>query len=161
MASPADSQTSEALITRAQSFISDNKQAILAGAAVAVAAGGVGYYLYSTRASLAASGTSSTDVEKGEKASEGGKKKKKSSSKKKKNHDDGPILEERKPKATAAATTSDTDGKTGSRGTSHQTNSLGVLDSAPEAKLTKAEIEALPESVSLCRHWPLCSIGSN
>jgi import receptor subunit TOM70 len=96
MASPTD--TSEGLLQRVESFVSDNRKAIIAGAAFVFAAGGVGYYLYASR-----NATKPThDLEK---APEG--KKKKKSKKKKVGADDGPILEERKPKSKPSATASE------------------------------------------------------
>ena len=81
--------------------MSDNRKVIVAGAALVVAAGGVGYYLYASRNAAKA-------IPDLEKAPEG--KKKKKSKKKKVGDDNGPILEERKPKPsdTASGATSGT-----------------------------------------------------
>lgn len=90
------SDSSNALISRAQSFVSENRRAIIVGAAAAVAVGGAGYYLYSTRPG--ARGRASSADGDAEKAISG-KKKSKSSKKKKSKDKDGPILEERTPKS--------------------------------------------------------------
>ncbi|KAF8317411.1 ADP/ATP carrier receptor [Clavulina sp. PMI_390] len=120
------SEASGTLISRVESFVSDNKKAIVAGAAFAVAAGGVGYYLY-TQQRKPGSGRATSDLEKSGES----KKKKKSQKKKKVGDDDGPILEERKPKPKAPEP------------------AAAEVDDAP--KLTKAEIEALPEAERLER----------
>lgn len=91
--------TSEGLLQRVESFVSDNRKVIIAGAAFAVAASGVGYYLYASR--NAAKPT--PDLEKAPNA----KKKKGSKKKKVVGNSDGPILEERKPKSTPADTASE------------------------------------------------------
>lgn len=97
----SSSETSESLLTRVESLVSDNRKAIIAGAAFAVAAGGVGYYLYASRKA----GQPVADVEK---ASDG--KKKKNKKKKRVGEEDGPLLEERKPKSKPADTASETSG---------------------------------------------------
>lgn len=97
----SSSEASGTLLTRVESFVSDNRKAVIAGAAFAVAAGGVGYYLYASRKV----GEPTADVEK---ASDG--KKKKKNKKKKVGEDDGPLLEERKPKSKPADTASETSG---------------------------------------------------
>ncbi|KAK7047742.1 TOM (translocase of outer membrane) complex component [Paramarasmius palmivorus] len=87
----ASSDSTAGLVERVQSFVSENKRAILIGtAAAAIAAGGVAYYASSSRPAK------KSDIEKGDKKS---KKKDKSKKKKSVNDPDGPILEERKPKA--------------------------------------------------------------
>lgn len=98
----ASTNTSETLLTRVESLVSDNRKAIIAGAAFAVAAGGVGYYLYTARTASA----SLPDVEKGPE----GKKKKKASKKKRVGEEGGPLLEERKPKSKPSDTASETSG---------------------------------------------------
>jgi len=95
MASSTDA--SEGLLQRVESFVSDNRKVIVAGAALAVAAGGVGYYLYASR-------NAAKPIHDLEKAPEG--KKKKKSKKKKVGDDNGPILEERKPKLKPSDTAS-------------------------------------------------------
>lgn len=83
------------MLTRVESFVSDNRSAILAGAAIAVAAGGAGYYLYSSKSRMP-----SGDAEKGL----GKKKKTKSPKKKKVGEEDGPLLEEVVPKPKSGPT---------------------------------------------------------
>ncbi|KAF7329236.1 ADP/ATP carrier receptor [Mycena kentingensis (nom. inval.)] len=82
---PPPSEPAPGLVDRVQSFVSENKTALLVGAAV-LAAGGAAYY-------AASSSSSPSD-----------KKKKPPSTKKRKTvkDADGPILEERKPKAKPA-----------------------------------------------------------
>lgn len=90
----ASDSSSEGLLSRAQHFVSENRRAIVFGAAAALAVTGAGYYLYTTRPG--ARGAPSSAEGEAEKATD--KKKRKSSSKKKKNKDkDSPILEERTP----------------------------------------------------------------
>ncbi|KAF8509489.1 ADP/ATP carrier receptor [Gautieria morchelliformis] len=86
--------SSSELFTRLQTFLAENKRAVLIGtAATVVAIGGVAYYASTSRIIR----DDDIDSEKGEKR----KDKKKSKGKKKKSvkDKDGPLLEERKPKA--------------------------------------------------------------
>ncbi|KAH8111616.1 TPR-like protein [Phellopilus nigrolimitatus] len=96
-ASSASADASASVLSRAHSFVSAHKHALLVGAAVAVAAGGVAYYASS---SAGAGGSSRPGSEAGD--LEGGRKKKKRAQRKKKGgaraDDDGPILEEIVPK---------------------------------------------------------------
>ena len=101
---PVTSQpSSDGLIDRLQTFVTDNKRAVLIGAGVAAV--GVGYYVYSSKAQ--GSSGSSRSIAGGDATTTDGdsSKKKKSSSKsgssKKKSikDPDGPLLEERKPKS--------------------------------------------------------------
>lgn len=104
--SAAEGGSSE-FVTRVQSFISENKKAVIIGtAAVAVAIGGAAYYASSSR-------TRPDDDVDSEKGGERKKDKKKSKSKKKKSvkDKDGPLLEERKPKAGDSPTSSVSAGK--------------------------------------------------
>jgi mitochondrial import receptor subunit TOM70 len=90
MAASSASTSSESILTRAERFVSENKRALLVGAAATVAVAGAGYYLYTTRPRESTS--TEGNAEKAQK-----KKNKKSSSKKKKSKDsdrEGPILEE-------------------------------------------------------------------
>ena len=81
--------TSQSVLDRVQSFVSEHKQAIIIGASVAIAVGGVAYY-----ASTSSSRGPSGDLEGGT-----GKPRKKKSKKRKTVKDtDGPILEEVSPK---------------------------------------------------------------
>jgi mitochondrial import receptor subunit TOM70 len=86
----ASSDSSASLIERVQSFVSENKRAIIIGtAAAAIAVGGVAYY-----ASTSSRPAGRRDLEKGtkkdkKKSSKGGKKKKSVKD------PNGPILEER------------------------------------------------------------------
>jgi import receptor subunit TOM70 len=84
----ASSESSASFVERVQSFVSENKRAILLGTAAAIAVGGVAYY-----ASTSSRPTIRGDLEKGTKKD----KKKSSKGKKKKTvkDPDGPILEER------------------------------------------------------------------
>lgn len=109
---PSGSSSNPSLVARTQKWIEDNKLIVL-GAAV-LAAGGMGYYLYSSHPSNAKRGgsgktnqatESSSDDDANRTAGTGGagassdkkKKKKKSKSKKTTKDADGPILEERDP----------------------------------------------------------------
>lgn len=88
----SSSEAAPSVVERVQNFVSENKKAVLIGAAVAaVAIGGAAYY---------ASSSGST----GDRASRKKDKKKSKSSKKRKGaSDDGPLLEEVAPKAAEAA----------------------------------------------------------
>lgn len=85
----SSSEPAQSVVERVQNFVSENKKAVLIGAAVAVVAiGGAAYY----------ASTSGSDEDKGARKKD--KKKSKSSKKKKAAQDaDGPILEEIVPKA--------------------------------------------------------------
>lgn len=86
--------SSSELFARVQSFLAENKKAILIGtAATVVAIGGAAYYASSSRTVR----EDDVDSEKGEKRKE--KKKPKGKKKKSVKDKDGPLLEERKPKA--------------------------------------------------------------
>ncbi|OBZ73262.1 Mitochondrial import receptor subunit tom70 [Grifola frondosa] len=86
----SSSTSSQGVVDRVQSFVSENKRAILIGTAAAlVAIGGVAYY-----ASTSRSGGNEGDSEKGERKKDKKKNKKRKTVKDK----DGPILEERAPK---------------------------------------------------------------
>lgn len=87
MSSEASSQS---VLDRVQSFVSEHKQAIIIGASVAIAVGGVAYY-----ASTSSSRGPSGDPEGGSGKSRSKKKSKKRKSVK---DPDGPILEEIEPK---------------------------------------------------------------
>ncbi|KAL1674312.1 hypothetical protein EV122DRAFT_269598 [Schizophyllum commune] len=84
----SSSETSAGFLEKAQTFVAENKRAVLIGsAAAALAVGGALYFASTSR-------PGAHDVEKGaKKAKKGGKKRKTVKDK------DGPILEERKPKA--------------------------------------------------------------
>ncbi|TFK51523.1 ADP/ATP carrier receptor [Heliocybe sulcata] len=90
----SENASNSSLVDRVQSFVAENRRAVLIGTAAAVvAAAGVAYY-----ASTSSRPPSAGDVEKGE-TKKKDKKKSKSSRKRKNAKDkDGPILEERKPK---------------------------------------------------------------
>ena len=79
------------MLERVQTFVSEHKQAIIIGASVAVAVGGVAYYASTSRQSRPPSG----DLEGGTAKSRSKKKSKKRKSVK---DADGPILEEIEPK---------------------------------------------------------------
>ena len=86
----SSSSTSQGVVERVQSFVSENRRAVLIGAAAAVVAiGGVAYYASTSRGPGA-----SGDAEAGERK----KDKKKSKKRKTVKDKDGPILEERAPK---------------------------------------------------------------
>ncbi|KAI0922458.1 hypothetical protein AcV7_005987 [Taiwanofungus camphoratus] len=90
----SSSTSSQGVVDRVQSFVSENKRAILIGTAAAlVAIGGVAYYASTSRGP-----GGEGDAEKGERKKD--KKKTRKSSKKRKSvkDKDGPILEERSPK---------------------------------------------------------------
>ncbi|KAI0942715.1 hypothetical protein AcW1_003272 [Taiwanofungus camphoratus] len=90
----SSSTSSQGVVDRVQSFVSENKRAILIGTAAAlVAIGGVAYYASTSRGP-----GGEGDAEKGERKKD--KKKTSKSSKKRKSvkDKDGPILEERSPK---------------------------------------------------------------
>ncbi|CCL98887.1 uncharacterized protein FIBRA_00894 [Fibroporia radiculosa] len=96
------SSTSQGVVERVQSFVSENKRAVLIGAAAAVVAiGGVAYYASTSR------GPGGGDAEKGEYKKD--KKKGSKSSKKRKTvkDADGPILEERSPRVADVAEAED------------------------------------------------------
>lgn len=101
----SSSSASDGLIDKIQNFVAENKKVVLIGSVLA--AGGVGYYVYSQ--SRAPSGSDAKSLEAGEK-----KKKKKGgetgSKKKSVNDADGPLLEERKPKATTDEKVTDASG---------------------------------------------------
>ncbi|KZV98929.1 ADP/ATP carrier receptor [Exidia glandulosa HHB12029] len=136
----ADADSRDALVDRVTSFVADNKRAIVAGAAAAVAVGGVGYYLYTHRGPGGPS-SSPKDVERNDAAPDeqaGTPAKKKSKGKKRKTtkEKDGPILEERKPKSTAASV-------------SDATEDVPASIKELEPKLAAAQISAMPESERL------------
>ncbi|TFK35789.1 mitochondrial outer membrane translocase receptor TOM70 [Crucibulum laeve] len=81
------------LVERVQDFVSENKRAVLLGAAAVIAVGGVAYYAAST-----SRGGVEGDVEKAERKEKKRSNKSKSKKKKTVKDDDGPLLEERKPK---------------------------------------------------------------
>ncbi|TRM66757.1 mitochondrial outer membrane translocase receptor TOM70 [Schizophyllum amplum] len=89
----SSSESSAGLLEKVQTFVAENRRAVLIGSAAAALAVGGAVYLAST------SRPGAPDVEKAakkaKKAAKGGKKRKTVKDK------DGPILEERKPKATA------------------------------------------------------------
>lgn len=105
LATPSSSSASDGLIDKIQNFVAENKKAVIIGSVVA--AGGVGYYMYSR--SGASSASDSNSLESGDKK----KKKKSGESGKKKgvNDPDGPLLEERKPKIKTDETSTDAPGK--------------------------------------------------
>ena len=83
----SSSSTSQGVVEHVQSFVSENRRAVLIGAAAAVVAiGGVAYYASTSRGSGAGG-----DAEAGERK----KDKKKSKKRKTVKDKDGPILEER------------------------------------------------------------------
>lgn len=89
------STESTSLVQRCSNFVSENKKAVIIGtAAVAIAAGGVVYYVSTSRR------PGSGDVEKGERKSRDKRKggTGRSSGKRRTKDKDGPILEERSPK---------------------------------------------------------------
>ncbi|KAI0919491.1 hypothetical protein AcV5_001544 [Taiwanofungus camphoratus] len=109
----SSSTSSQGVVDRVQSFVSENKRAILIGTAAAlVAIGGVAYYASTSRGP-----GGEGDAEKGERKKD--KKKTSKSSKKRKSvkDKDGPILEERSPKV--------------------------ADESEPDARLTAEEITAM------------------
>ena len=86
--SMSSSETSAGFLEKAQTFVAENKRAVLIGsAAAALAVGGALYFASTSR-------PGASDIEKGGKKSKKGGKKRKTVKDK-----DGPILEERKPKA--------------------------------------------------------------
>ncbi|KAJ3966984.1 ADP/ATP carrier receptor [Lentinula raphanica] len=99
MSSNPSTTATTTLVDRVQTFVSENKQAILIGtaAAAAIAVGGVAYYASTSSSSRRSSKT--TDAEKGEKGEKKDKKKKKKKGGLGVNDAEGPILEERKTKA--------------------------------------------------------------
>ncbi|KAG9042909.1 TOM (translocase of outer membrane) complex component [Tulasnella sp. UAMH 9824] len=101
LAAPSSSSASDGLIDKIQNFVAENKKAVIIGSVVA--AGGVGYYMYSR--SSASSASDSNSLDSGDKK----KKKKSGESGKKKgvNDPDGPLLEERKPKIQTDETSTD------------------------------------------------------
>jgi mitochondrial import receptor subunit TOM70 len=102
MSTTSAGTNSSELFTRLQTFLAENKRAVLIGtAATVVAIGGVAYYASSSRINH----DDDIDSEKGEKK----KDKRKSRGKKKKGvkDKDGPLLEERKPKAGESKTSSE------------------------------------------------------
>ncbi|KZT66949.1 TPR-like protein [Daedalea quercina L-15889] len=88
----SSSTSSQGVVERVQSFVSENRRAVLIGTAAAVVAiGGVAYYASTSRGPGAGG---DGDAEKGERK----KDKKKSKKRKTVKDKDGPILEERTPK---------------------------------------------------------------
>ncbi|GLB42705.1 putative tetratricopeptide repeat [Lyophyllum shimeji] len=96
MASSTPEPATATLLERAQTFLSENKRAVLLGTAAALAVGGVAYY-----AATSSRPRGAGDVEKGARKEKKEKKSGKGGKKKKTVKDvDGPILEEReRPKA--------------------------------------------------------------
>lgn len=87
----ASSESQTTFVDRVQDFVSENKRAILIGAAAVVAVGGVAYYASTSKP------RGPVDLEKADKKEK--KKSSKGNKKKKTVKDaDGPILEERTPK---------------------------------------------------------------
>lgn len=93
---PASDGATSSVIDRVTSFVEAHKQAILIGAALAVAAGGVAYY------ATTSSGRSGDDPSSPGGAGDSARRKKKKSSQRKRktgvNEKEGPILEEVPPK---------------------------------------------------------------
>ena len=136
----SSTDTSEGLLQQVESFVSDNRKVIIAGAAFVVAAGGAGYYLYALR-------NATKPAHDLEKAPEGRKKKK--NKKKKVGDNDGPVLEERKSKLSDTASDA-ASGKDRLLRTCFDTltdSFCSRKETEDLPKLTKAEIEALPEAV--------------
>ncbi|KAJ3764197.1 ADP/ATP carrier receptor [Lentinula raphanica] len=108
MSSNPSTTATTTLVDRVQTFVSENKQAILIGtAAAAIAVGGVAYYASTSSSSRRSSKT--TDAEKGEKGEKKDKKKKKKKGGLGVNDAEGPILEERKTKAKVEDVTGEDD----------------------------------------------------
>ncbi|KAJ3730742.1 hypothetical protein C8R42DRAFT_637411 [Lentinula raphanica] len=110
MSSNPSTTATTTLVDRVQTFVSENKQAILIGtaaAAAAIAVGGVAYYASTSSSSRRSSKT--TDTEKGEKGEKKDKKKKKKKGGLGVNDAEGPILEERKTKAKVEDVTGEDD----------------------------------------------------
>lgn len=95
--SAASEDTAGSVLDRVTSFVQAHKQAVLVGAALAVAAGGVAYYATTSSGGLGGTGSPG-----GSEAGDARRKKKKASHRKRKtgaNEKEGPILEEVVPKS--------------------------------------------------------------